>query len=166
MNWEAIAAIGQMLGSVAVFVTLGYLAVQVKHARLQAQRTLSQGRAEALREVHAEQRGERVNRLLVNTNAALGGKPSRSSAALMEQTGVTAEEANLLFSLYISWWNYRLQMIPYVDELPAMERTMFDLCLRGGLEQPGVFRLCYETSKPRYRPDAVRYIDNLLAQPR
>ena len=25
MNWDAIAAIGQMLGSVAVFVTLGYL---------------------------------------------------------------------------------------------------------------------------------------------
>jgi hypothetical protein len=30
MNWEAIAAIGQMLGSVAVFVTLGYLAVQIR----------------------------------------------------------------------------------------------------------------------------------------
>ena len=166
MNWEIIAAIGQMLGSIAVFATLGYLAVQVRHARSQAQRTLSQGRAEALREVHAEQRDERVNRLLVNTNAALGGKPSQSSVALMEQAGVTAEEANFLFSMYVSWWNYRLQIIPYVDELRAMERAMFDVGILTTLGQAGVYRLCYETGKPRYHPDAVRYIDNLLAQPR
>ena len=38
MNWEAIAAIGQMLGSVAVFVTLGYLAMQVGQAKRQVQR--------------------------------------------------------------------------------------------------------------------------------
>ena len=31
MNWEEVGAIGQVLGSIAVFVTLGYLAVQVKH---------------------------------------------------------------------------------------------------------------------------------------
>ena len=33
MNWDAIGAIGQMLGSIAVFVTLGYLAVQVRRIR-------------------------------------------------------------------------------------------------------------------------------------
>src|SRR5262245_36441765 len=30
MNWEAIGAIGQLLSSITVFVTLGYLAVQVR----------------------------------------------------------------------------------------------------------------------------------------
>ena len=30
MNWDAIAAVGQMLGSVAVFVTPGYLALQIR----------------------------------------------------------------------------------------------------------------------------------------
>ncbi len=152
-------------GSVAVFVTLGYLAVQVKHARSQAQRTLSQARAEALREIYAEQRDERMNLLLVNTNAALGGKPSQSWVALMEQAGVTAEEASLLHSMFIAWWNYRLQIIPYVDELPAMERTMFDVGIRTTLNKPGVYRTCYETGKRLYHPDAVRYVDNLLAQP-
>ena len=34
MNWDAISAIGQMLGSVAVFVTVVYLALQIKHARI------------------------------------------------------------------------------------------------------------------------------------
>ena len=30
MNWDAIGAIGQMLGSIAVFVTLGFLVVQLR----------------------------------------------------------------------------------------------------------------------------------------
>ena len=37
MNWEAVAAIGQILGAFAVFVTLIYLAIQVKHANVQAE---------------------------------------------------------------------------------------------------------------------------------
>ena len=34
MNWDAIAAIGQVLGSLAVFITLGYLALQVPLRKL------------------------------------------------------------------------------------------------------------------------------------
>ena len=33
MNWDAIGAIAELLGSVAVIATLGYLAVQVRHSR-------------------------------------------------------------------------------------------------------------------------------------
>lgn len=33
MDWNAVGALGQVLGSFAVFVTLAYLAVQVRHAR-------------------------------------------------------------------------------------------------------------------------------------
>jgi hypothetical protein len=36
MNWEAIGAIGQVLGSAAVFVSLGYLAVQIRRSTAQA----------------------------------------------------------------------------------------------------------------------------------
>ena len=49
MNWDAIGAVGELLGSLAVFVTLGYLAIQVRHARAEASRALSQGRMEANR---------------------------------------------------------------------------------------------------------------------
>lgn len=37
MTWEALAAIGQILGALAVFITLVYLAIQVKHANVQAE---------------------------------------------------------------------------------------------------------------------------------
>ena len=33
MNWEAIGAIGDFVGALAVIITLAYLAIQVRHAR-------------------------------------------------------------------------------------------------------------------------------------
>jgi hypothetical protein len=48
MNWDAIAAISQVFGTIAVIVTLIYIALQVRHARQQASRALSQGRATKL----------------------------------------------------------------------------------------------------------------------
>jgi hypothetical protein len=42
MNWDAVGALGEVLGSIAVFLTLGYLAVQVRHARDQVRHSISQ----------------------------------------------------------------------------------------------------------------------------
>jgi hypothetical protein len=39
-----IGAIGQVLGSIAVFVTLGYLTLQVRHAREEVRRSVTQTR--------------------------------------------------------------------------------------------------------------------------
>jgi len=33
MNWDAIGAIGQLVGAIAVVITLGYLALQIRHAK-------------------------------------------------------------------------------------------------------------------------------------
>ena len=49
MNWDEVGAIGQMLGSIAVFLTLGYLAVQVRHARDEVTRSILLTRAEMVR---------------------------------------------------------------------------------------------------------------------
>jgi hypothetical protein len=51
VNWDAIGAVGQVLGSIAVFVTLWYLAIQVRHARQSSQIAFSQGGAQAIREI-------------------------------------------------------------------------------------------------------------------
>jgi len=48
MNWDAIGAIGQMLGSIAVLVTLIYLGVQLRHVRAETRRSMNQGRAAAV----------------------------------------------------------------------------------------------------------------------
>jgi hypothetical protein len=51
MDWNAIGAIGQMVGSVAVLVTLVYLAAQVRLAREEVRRAASRTRADSLREM-------------------------------------------------------------------------------------------------------------------
>ena len=37
MNWEAVGAIAETLGAIAVIISIAYLAVQVRHTRLQLQ---------------------------------------------------------------------------------------------------------------------------------
>ena len=41
MNWEAIGAIGELVGGVAVIATLIYLAIQVKHSKALLERNES-----------------------------------------------------------------------------------------------------------------------------
>ena len=166
MNWEEVGAIGQVLGSLAVFVTLGYLAAQVRHARQETRRALGQDRSEGHRELLAQARDERIFSVQLKADAALGALPNPVATALMEQAGLTLEEANLMVGMQIAWWTYRLQMIPDVDELPAMQRIAFDNQVRGSYGRPGVARVFYETYlKGAAHPDALRYIENLLARP-
>jgi hypothetical protein len=51
MDWNAIGAIGESLGAIAVFITLVYLAIQVRSTRADVQRGVMQGRLQAAREL-------------------------------------------------------------------------------------------------------------------
>jgi hypothetical protein len=164
MNWDAIAAVGQVLGSIAVFITLGYLAVQVGHARAESRRALSQARAEALRDLQIWSCDERINAVVTKAQAAFGAELGPMQAALVQE-GFTREEATLLNLHQVAQWSYRVSIIPSVDELPDMERRQFEWMISGNYGSPGVARVFYETwIRPNAHPDAVRYVDNLLAQ--
>ena len=160
MNWDAIGAIGELLGATALFFVL----VQVRQARKDSRRALSQGRAEAHRELITMQNDDRVVRLRVKANVALGAPPGVVLLPLMERAGLTREEATLIWNIEMAWLNYRIQTVANVDELPDAERAAFDGGMRASYGAPGVSRLFYETMKPSLHPDPVRYIDNLLAQ--
>ena len=85
--------------------------------------------------------------------------------AQLEQRGLTLDEAHRVSSMNIGWWTYFLQIIPYVDELAPMERTAFENRVRAAYGRPGASHLFYETYlKATAHPDAVRYLENLLAQ--
>jgi hypothetical protein len=102
---------------------------------------------------------------LLKADVALGAQPPPSVVALMGRAGLTAEEALRVNNINIAWWTYTLQIIPYVDELTPMERTAFDNRVRGAYGRPGANRLFYETYlKTTAHPDAIRYVDGLLAQ--
>ena len=52
MNWDAVGAIAESLGAVAVLATLVYLSVQVRHARAEQRNATLESRTDALREMH------------------------------------------------------------------------------------------------------------------
>jgi len=164
MNWEALGAIGETFGALAVFITLGYLAVQVRHARSDSRRALSQSRGEGIRGLFAQGTDERINRFSVKANTALGTPPNQFVAALMDQAGLTRDEATVLFQHHSGWWNYTIQIIPHIDEMSAIERHQFDqgIVFRHGRD--GVGRLAYEMARPLAHPDVFHYIDNVLAR--
>ena len=160
MDWDAIGAIGEMLGSIAVIVTLGYLAVQVKHARSEARRAVRQGRGEAFRDVMALQNQEDMIRIYVKADTTLGAPPTAVQALLMDQAGLTREEALRLAVFQFTWLGYGAQVIPNVEGLTALERTQFENSVRGTYRERSVGRLFWESVRPSASPDLVSYVDN------
>jgi hypothetical protein len=169
MNWDEVGAIGQVLGSIAVFVTLVYLSIQTNHARREAQRALLQSRSEAIRELqlHAAANPDLIAKF-VKVHTALGGVPHPFMSEVMERTGVSLEDAFRLFFWQMAWMQYPAHLIQHADEIPPNERAGFDGTIRNVYGRPGIFQHFYATLKTTggMNPEVVRYIDNLLAQPR
>jgi len=154
------------MGAVAVFVTLAYLAVQVRHARREGQRALSQGRVEGARELVALGTDERISRAMAKGNAALGVAPSPFVAMLIERAGLTREEASLAFQYQLAWWNYTIQIIANIDDLRGIERTQFEISVINRYRRSGLAGMYYQYLRDasQAHPDALRYIDGLLAK--
>ena len=93
MNWEAIGAAGEVLGAVAVFVTLVYLATQIRHAREESRRALSQARSEANRELIALGLEDKTLEANVKADMAFEPEPYGATKMLMSEAGLTRDEA-------------------------------------------------------------------------
>lgn len=81
INWDAVGAIAEILGAIAVFITLAYLAAQVRQTNLIS----SSDSAERL-----FQRFDELNQLLID-NAQL-------RQALNKESGHTADELNQVYA--------------------------------------------------------------------
>jgi len=163
MNWDAVGAIGQVVSGLA----LVFVIFQIRHARSESRRALSQGRGVAVRELMLGRlSNSKLSALYEKADVAFGGGTPPVLAMLMERTGMSIEEAASLNWDLFAWFHYRLQIIPNVDELPPVERTAFDSALRLTYGPPGVARAFYETYvRSTQHPDVVRYIESVLAQP-
>jgi hypothetical protein len=165
MNWDAVGAVSEGVGSLAVFITLGYLAIQVGHARQEARRALSQGRLEALRDLFQFGSEERIARITTQADTALNAAATPIEAALMSGAGMTWQDAQTYVNFQAAFWNYQLHVLSNIDELSGIERTAFEMGIRFRYRPSSVGRLFYEALRPHSHPDVVRYIDGLLAQP-
>jgi len=164
MNWDAIGAVGDVLGAIAVFVTLGYLAVQVRHAREEMARATRQARADAMRQVWLTQAGQpELAAAFAKLLAARDDSKTPFSTAAAA-AGLSDAQGRQLFASFWASWSHYEQVIESLEQLTAGGRSQFDITLRLNLGSGGPASAWYETVKARLNPDAVRYVDRLLAQ--
>jgi hypothetical protein len=164
MNWEAIGAISEGFGSLAVFVTLGYLAMQVRHQAMETRRALGQGRLDALRDLFAFASEERIARLTVRADVVLGAEPTALDAVLVNRAGMTREDAQVYIGFQAAFWNYQLHVLANIDELSASERAAFENGIRLRYRPSSVGRLFYDAMKANAHPDTIRYLENVLGR--
>ena len=101
MNWDAIGAIGEIVGSLAVVLTLGYLAVQIRTAQKSAIDTNRQSRAAGVREMLMTLVTEpQIQKVLDKTTPEY----SSASSLLGQKFGLSSEEASLLMNYCQYWW--------------------------------------------------------------
>jgi hypothetical protein len=164
MNWEAIGAIGQVLSAAA----LGFVMLQIGQAREQMRRSISDARAQALREMLVNRANHpELRATLVKARRALdrNWKGSLGSRRLVEEAGLTQEESDALVAEQAAWWNNRVQMFPYLDDLSPDERGVFDAGLRSFYGDDPVGRLWIGVLRESgASSDLLRYIDGVLAQ--
>lgn len=102
-------AIGELVGALAVVVTLAYLATQIRYARMAATDASRQSRAEGVREMMITALNNRDFREA--WAKADAGSDSRM-AALADRLGVSTDEAELVWNgccawAYIHWAQFR-----------------------------------------------------------
>jgi hypothetical protein len=165
VNWDAIGAIGQLVGSVAVVVTLGYLAAQVQQTKVVMRRSATASLAEASRMLNQWTASERIARLTVKADAALGGgQVDPAVIALIERAGMEPAEASTLRCHYIAGWSLLVELTGYRDDLSEAERNEADNEIRAFHSSP-VQRLIYGALRSTLDARVVEHVDRLLGVP-
>jgi hypothetical protein len=108
---------------------------------------------------------ERLQSIAMKAVEALGGRLSPFETALMERAGLSPQEAAALGLDMNVYWQCQAEAIPLSHRLREGERIAFDIGLRSAYGSSPLGALWYGSHRARLDPDAVRYIDNLLAQP-
>ena len=159
MDWEAVGAIGEILGAIAVVLTLGYLAVQVRHAK---NATADQNRLE-------RSRGVREMALTMISNPQAGHDQIKNFGLakyyedLGESEGLSSERA-----LSVDWanayyfWMYWGQFASTTHDKDLQE---LEHVISGLLDMAGM-RNTWETSpltRGLLEPAFVEFVDSILA---
>lgn len=174
MNWDAIGAVGQILGSLATFVTVGYLVVQVHDSETESRRALAQTRVQRTLDMGATMVNNRslaeveLNYIIAITGKNLHAVPASSQykgmgsfmGIVMQEGNATPTDAYLLALHYHSLWDNFSETILHLDELLPMDTLEFERELRATLGNPG-FAFWYQTFKPVLVQQSVSYVDSL-----
>ena len=160
MNWDAIGAIGEAVSALALVVVF----VQIRLSTAETLRSVRQNRTndeQWMLSEHAQ--SEWVNRVVAKGMKAYGVELP-FIAELMER-GLTADEAWSFLTWTQTFWLSDQQNITHIDMLSKAGRAAFDARMRALYQANSPYLRFLEMHRPILNQDAVRYIDNLLAQP-
>ena len=160
MNWEAIGALGEIVGALAVVLTLAYLAIQVRHAKEAAADTNRLERSKGVRDMMLASAADSGLR----ENLTKGLQLSDYYNEIASNLNMSSDEAAsfdwaMLYWFWLHWGQYASTTKESdVEEL----RNVISGCYRN----PGV-RVCWEKSpwaRPVLEKDFVNFVDEILAQ--
>lgn len=126
MNWEAVGAIGETAGSIAVLITLVYLSFQVKHARSELRYSVQQHRFDTFRTLTMETvRNSEIARIVSVVEEAW--TPEMATFEELEEAANLKASEKVQFRDYQrGWFIYRVQTIAQIDQLSPSQRALFD----------------------------------------
>ena len=160
MNWEAIGALGEIVGALAVVLTLAYLAIQVRHAKEAAADTNRLERSKGVRDMMLASAADSGLR----ENLTKGLQLSDYYNEIASNLNMSSDEAAsfdwaMLYWFWLHWGQYAsTNKESDVEELRNV--------ISGFYRNPGV-RVCWEKSpwaRPVLEKDFVNFVDEILAQ--
>jgi hypothetical protein len=112
MNWEAIGAVGELLGATVVFITLAYLAIQVKSAKLTAIDANRLARAKGVTDMQLAYLANQNWDSMANINGVNGNDSYYETlAADMNLSAVDAKRADIenIYWFWLHWGQFSSQ---------------------------------------------------------
>ncbi|MEH6638492.1 MAG: hypothetical protein V7717_04370 [Porticoccaceae bacterium] len=159
MNWDAAGAIGEILGAVAVVLTLGYVAIQVRHAK---NTTADLNRLERARGVREMALSMIANPQVAHDQIKNWGL-DKYYEDLGEAEGVSAERALAIdwantYYFWMYWGQY--SSTTHEEDLRELEHVIDGLLDTRGMQKT------WETSpmtRPLLEPKFVEFVDSILS---
>jgi hypothetical protein len=166
INWDAVGAVGETLGSVAVLITLIYLSFQIRHARSELRHSVAQHRFDTFRSLSLEIVHDPELARIENALEEAIDLDHKSFEALEDAANLSAVEKKRYRHFQSAWFMYRVQTVEQIDQLSEDQRRAFDLSTRR-LYSNGVSGLWFQwflDKTPHTGGIAQRYIASLISE--
>jgi hypothetical protein len=160
MSWEAIGAIGQAVSALALILVF----VQLRHAREGMQRAANQSRMEGMRTTWLAQLDPELAAIDVKVQSATGATRSSFTEYLIG-LGLDEVEVRRYSVLQFALWQTIQLSAQSADRLSPGVKEEMHRAMRINFGGGGAGAKWFEATKERLNPEAVRYVENVLAQP-
>jgi len=160
MNWDAIGAIGEAVGALALIVVI----VQVRHARQEMRRSARLARIQSARDMYLWRASHSDYVSLYQRIAAEKGlKPPPFLQALLDLGATEAEAVRFSNQSMAAWMNFQAS-IESMDYLSPGVKEELHQNIRNDYGRDPIVSKWYEAMKPSLNPTATRYVASVLTE--